>query len=131
MNSQEIFDKVCQHLRSQRGRSMRGHGTDTCAYEDAQGRRCAIGIFIPDEHEGLDFRGDVFKLFSCYPELKELICPKDYDDFSFSFLVRLQCAHDDGTHWSDEGYFNEKGEKFLEKIAQSFRLIYEKVEEKV
>lgn len=47
LSMQTVFDLVASHLLKQRVRSCAG---DDCSlYLDADGRRCAVGIFLSDE----------------------------------------------------------------------------------
>lgn len=43
---QELFDAVARHLLTQKVRS--GDGPANCLYRGPDGRKCAMGIFIPD-----------------------------------------------------------------------------------
>jgi hypothetical protein len=47
MNRQEMFDKVVDHLAAQKRPSV--DNKLECRYRDPEGRKCAFGIFIPDE----------------------------------------------------------------------------------
>ena len=46
MNKQEVFNTVKKHLLTQNAKSMNEVGD--CAYRGLHKRKCAIGIFIPD-----------------------------------------------------------------------------------
>lgn len=46
MTPQEIFDKVCKHLLTQRVKSING---TKCVYRGPNGTKCAVGCLIPDE----------------------------------------------------------------------------------
>lgn len=43
---QETFDTIVAHLRKQNARSTSGFG---CKYRGPNGRKCAVGILIPDD----------------------------------------------------------------------------------
>jgi len=49
---QDAFDTVVRHLAQQGQRSVHRspHGDGLCRYRGPHGRKCAIGIFIPDSH---------------------------------------------------------------------------------
>lgn len=47
------------------------YAVDQCTYQTSEGNRCLIGCFIPDEHDGLDFQGNVSALLEAYPELQK------------------------------------------------------------
>lgn len=46
MNRQKLFSRMVRHLRKQGCHSF--GATGTCAYRGEDGRRCAIGILIPN-----------------------------------------------------------------------------------
>lgn len=60
MEAQEIFDKVAEHLATQKRPSLRSSG---CAYRGDEGRKCAFGIFIPDADYTKDFEGSTSDVF--------------------------------------------------------------------
>lgn len=78
MTKQELFTKVSSHLRQQRSRSVmtrpgRGSGVIVaCAYRGEDGKKCALGILIPDDKYNPDIEGargsDVIKN---YTEIKK------------------------------------------------------------
>ena len=53
MNNQEAFDHVIKHLTTQ-PRAKEGL---RCVYRTDDGRKCAIGCFIPDDKYDSDFEG--------------------------------------------------------------------------
>ena len=61
----------------------------TCRYQAENGNRCAIGCFIPDGHDALNFYGDVSNLLENYPDLRDHM-PFD----SLTTLNSLQEVHD-------------------------------------
>lgn len=61
---------------------------DQCAYKTLDGKRCAIGLFLPEEHAALDFTGDVLMLLDKFPDLRVLM------PFEESALLRFQGIHD-------------------------------------
>lgn len=46
-----------------------------CQYLTSDGRKCAIGCFIPDGHKGRYYEGNVADLLEDYPDLKENMPP--------------------------------------------------------
>lgn len=52
MTKQEIFNTVCEHLVQQGGRSTvpNSSGYMQCAYRGEDGRKCAAGVLLKDEH---------------------------------------------------------------------------------
>jgi len=59
-----------------------------CAYETADGNRCAVGIFIPDGHPGLKLRDGVEILLEKYSELMNVM------PLELTALRSLQNLHD-------------------------------------
>ena len=49
MTAQQIFDKVVAHLRAQGCKSMNARRS-SCVYRGPEGRKCAAGALIADEH---------------------------------------------------------------------------------
>ena len=54
LTKQQIFDKVAAHLLAQ---GARAYGVDGCVYRAADGKKCAVGCIIEDEHYSPDFEG--------------------------------------------------------------------------
>ena len=48
----------------------REDGSSFCSYDDGKGNHCAVGIFMPDGHEGMSYTGGYSRLFNRYPDLK-------------------------------------------------------------
>lgn len=50
MTEQEVFDAACNHLLTQKKRSLSNsdRGATSCAYYGEDGLKCAAGIFIPE-----------------------------------------------------------------------------------
>lgn len=62
MTDQELFDKVAAHLRTQNAKAM--NADCQCMYRAPDGKRCAAGCLILDEHyapniEGLAITGNL------------------------------------------------------------------------
>lgn len=86
---QTAFNKAAIALIEQNAFSLCDNG-ETCAYRDADGRKCAIGHLIPDElfdkvHEGLG----VIDMLQAAPNIALL-----FAECEESFLLQLQEAHD-------------------------------------
>lgn len=45
-------------------------GSKVCVYLTDDGKKCAVGLFIPDDHRGQKFNGDIYELLEEYPELR-------------------------------------------------------------
>ena len=61
---------------------------EECMYETNEGNRCAVGCFIPDDHDGLMYHGGARALLSNYPDLETFM------PMSVERLVSLQNTHD-------------------------------------
>ena len=55
MNMQEAFDAVVAHLRKQNSRSIMDY--QKCAYRGREGKKCAVGALILDEHYSPELEG--------------------------------------------------------------------------
>lgn len=89
MTLQEYFDKTVKHLAEQKTASV---GSTSCMYEDEAGRRCAVGVHIPDGHPGLKFEGDIYELLAAFPDLQGVACPRE--EIGIELAHNLQVAHD-------------------------------------
>jgi hypothetical protein len=98
ITKQEIFNRVVEHLSTQKTQSVDLSGQ--CVYLDPRsGNKCAIGIFIPNGHEAADVIGSVKYLFNDYPDIEKL-----FENNSFSLLKDLQDLHDDCRNWNENGF---------------------------
>lgn len=111
MKRQEIFEMVAKHLFQQKERSMDGK----CLYRGPNGKKCAIGILIPDEKYDPDMEG------KCSYQLKEYeydLDPAIFNTENTAFLDQLQRAHDLRSNWNSA----ENMRKALQSIANDFLL---------
>lgn len=80
--------KVIKHIED----NFRGKSVDkclgVCEYQGKNGKRCAVGLFLPKKHEALKFNGGVDGLLNEYPDLFGKL---PFDKFS---LRQLQQIHD-------------------------------------
>jgi len=65
------------------------HNTDECVYKTDEGKKCFIGLFIPDGHVAEKFKGSVKGLLYTYPTLKKYMPSNDKNKLS-----NLQRVHD-------------------------------------
>lgn len=63
--------KIMEKIKKYNNGSKSWEGNSNCVYQTKTGNRCAIGCFIPDNHPGLNYEGDVLGLLETYPSLKE------------------------------------------------------------
>lgn len=85
-DKQTAFNRVWNHLRTQRKRAMLDDESG-CAYLAPDGSRCAIGVFIPEGHPAQGYEGTVGWLMEEHPDLFE-------DGCHSGFLSELQEVHD-------------------------------------
>ncbi len=89
MNTQEAFNKICDHLMTQNSKAVSIQGD--CRYRGEDGKMCAIGCLIPDDvyssgMEGKNVRGT---LFDGNEPLRRL-----FADIDFGMLGDCQDVHD-------------------------------------
>ena len=65
MHKSEVIKVINEKFK---GKAVRGVH---CSYLTKCGKRCAIGMFIPDDHPGLTYQKGVVSLLQDYPDLKE------------------------------------------------------------
>jgi hypothetical protein len=128
---QEQYDKMASHVSSMKMQSSEGM---SCAYKTRDGRRCAVGILIPDDHpEALRFLGDVKELLKRFPELGDRIDEQ--------LGRKFQEYHDIAANWKDrtsQRYSYQKigsggilrRQSTFNKIAKEFKLTPYRVEKK-
>lgn len=91
MNKQEIFDAVVRHFKTQVEPSLEydAHiGLSRCKYRSIDGKKCAAGIFIPDDQYSPTMEGKAFTFVAQRHSLPAfLVDEKD-------FVERLQLIHD-------------------------------------
>jgi hypothetical protein len=109
---QQIFDTVAEHLMRQGMPALRDDipdqhklkGSGFCAYRNAAGLRCAVGVFVPDELYTPDFEDrTAWHVLSACGLISEDEC-RSYlsDDGSrLDLLTRLQRVHDSAARWPD------------------------------
>lgn len=110
-NKQDVFDRCKAHLLKQNVRSQAkfdrfGDPTD-CAYRGSNGRKCAIGIFIPDDYYTESCEG-------LTPENGGLDHALEFDELLWEdceFLVKLQLIHDNVLVYDWEASFDELAKK--------------------
>jgi hypothetical protein len=108
MNTQEVFDKVVLHLRTQNKKATNG---SSCQYLTANGLKCAIGCLIEDHEFSEIAPYDVSTMLCTAPDsVRERLLPHKY------ILGHLQLCHDrfEVNQW----------ETRLEQIAKDFNLVW-------
>ena len=102
MKQQDIFNKASAHLRSMDGPSLDDRG-DSCMYRGEDGARCAVGVFISDEHYFTDMEGGGIDGSNMRArEAVALSWGQDcLDAPQLDLLSDLQTAHDRGSRGND------------------------------
>lgn len=61
MTDQEVFDTVARHLLTQKARASDAQYEEkawsACVYRHSSGRKCAVGVLIPDDKYCADMEG--------------------------------------------------------------------------
>lgn len=81
-------------------REFKGKAVDgyACRYLTADGRKCAVGLFIPDGHEAQGYQGAAEDLLARFEDLHSympLDGRRDKNNPYDSPLQKFQAAHDD------------------------------------
>lgn len=84
MTKLEIINTINKEFK---GKAVNIH--NFCCYLSADNKKCFIGLFIPNGHEGREYDSDVIGLLREYPELKKYMPSQD-----ISFLEAFQELHD-------------------------------------
>ena len=79
---QEVFNTVAVHLLKQNKKSINGNGY--CMYKDDFGRKCAAGIFLPED-SSTSFEGKIWD---------ELVEARIVSEDNNLLICDLQCIHD-------------------------------------
>lgn len=99
--------KIKEHIEKEfKGLAVvcRGDGTSSnrlwpsCSYLTPEGKKCAVGVFIPNGHEGQRSGGRVESLLGDFPDLK------DHMPLPVEAMSLLQDVHDQYNHGIPEGY---------------------------
>ncbi len=91
---QNIFDTVAEHLLIQNEKSVFG---DVCAYRGEDGRRCAIGVLIPDEYYVESIEDSTVFNEAVDGHLTNVLKANGIDindDYTIKLLRELQRVHD-------------------------------------
>lgn len=134
MNMQEIFDTVVAHLRSMdSGRAINSAGH--CVYLAPDGKKCAVGVLIPDGHPAQRAQGSARRLLDEHPDLVDLWGLATADvHLVVELLGDLQEVHDRDGNWGVDDRFglgiyeqklNLAGETDLQDTANTWVLVYE------
>ena len=94
MNKQQVFERIVDHLLAQKEPAL-NPGKYACMYRGENGKKCAVGVLIPDEEYLSGFEGkDVRELLNHYPRLHTVFDLSEEYDGELRLLVMLQDIHD-------------------------------------
>lgn len=101
-------EKMIKHMQKEfKGRSTgpyidaKGEQRHSCVYRGPEGKKCGVGLFIPDELYNRAMEGlTALKIIQEYSEL-ELVMPLDV-----AGMNRLQSIHDTSTHLDEQTLAN-------------------------
>ena len=88
MTEQDIFDKVAEHLLTQKEKAQ--DSCEVCRYRTANGAKCAVGCLIPDNNYKKTIEG--FPTQSVWKEMMVMI--PGLQDSHMRLLTTLQIVHD-------------------------------------
>lgn len=120
LTAQEVFDQVVAHLRVQNSRSNGPVKLDDKEYilhryHGVDGKKCPVGIFIPDAEYLPSMEGNSLENLANVPNMPTafLMLLKEH----FSLFKRFQSIHDH--------YEPEEWERMFAFTARTFRLSYQ------
>lgn len=117
MNNQEVFDKVVEHLYTQRARSV--DFDSTCLYRGRHDRKCAIGALIPDDiyHPCIERIGIRNLIDPDYPSFDPEIAAL-FKEADIELLDDLQYIHDgkEVNKWPEE--LRRRGKQYKLDISK-------------
>lgn len=73
-------------------------GRSQCFYRTEDGRKCAIGRWIPDDKYNNLMEGEAV----CGKNVMSFL-PKKISDLESAFLMAVQALHDISSYWTEEG----------------------------
>lgn len=94
--NQAAFDKAAAHLLRQGSKSLlrpsaSGTASERCAYRSPDGKMCAVGALIADEH----YRDDLELRLASSPEVSAALAASGLEGVSLRLLSALQEVHDE------------------------------------
>ena len=91
-SEQTIFNKVAEHLLAQREQSLNADGR--CSYRGQNGRRCAVGCLINDEHYHSALEGSTLDTCAVQQAVKNSLGLPHLPSRLVFLLEELQVLHD-------------------------------------
>ena len=131
MKQQEIFDKASVHLMGMDSPSL-DQDNDACAYRgkdddcDFNGQRCAVGLFISDEHYSEEIEGTGITGNQAVADAVANSWGQErLTDDQLILLADLQMAHDDTSRAMDEDDWSRDIVTALDGVATKFHLRFD------
>jgi hypothetical protein len=135
MKPQEIFDAASVHLMGMEGPSVDADG-DACVYRgrdegcELNGSKCAVGLFIKDEHYYEDFEGTGITGNQLVAEAVAASWEQEHlTDAQLMLLADLQMAHDETSRDDVESIKSRKWRDgivaALDGVATKFHLRFD------
>lgn len=116
LTAQQVFDTVAKHLFEQGSASKADR---KCLYRTADGRRCAVGVFIPSEAYCLDMEvkpvDDLIDEFKDVPAIAAMSPHRD-------LLRSLQQAHDGLMGWYSTAHMRDALRNAAGDAAESMQV---------
>lgn len=114
---QKIFNKAWQHFIVENNLPA-VREDDICQYLTIEGRKCAIGLCIPDGHPAQNYGGSFGGLVNKYPDLFPGLVDMD-EDYVNEFQKRL---HDDLQADGEWLFSKEEMKNEYLAVAKDYRL---------
>ena len=134
MKQQEIFDAASVHLMGMDGPSL-DMDADACVYRgkdddcEFNGQKCAVGLFIKDEHYDDDLEGQgITGSQSVADAVAASWGQDDLTDAQLMLLADLQMAHDDTSRGSSlipDHTWSKNIVSALDDVATKFHLRFD------
>lgn len=124
LSMQRYFAETVDYLRRQERRSvMDDFGDEVCVYRAADGNRCAVGYWIPDDVTLASQNASLHYLINMHPELWGVAWPDDPQGVDLA--SELQQLHDsESSRLPTGGGLSRTGEKRASRIADKFGVTY-------
>lgn len=95
--------------------------TGSCLYKTSEGNKCAVGRWLIEDNNILEFRGSVIRL-SEYLNVRKgglsQFLKEEVKDIPPSLWGELQAWHDDPFYWTDENAKTNR-DKYSEEILKN------------
>jgi hypothetical protein len=125
LTQQDIADILWNRFNDGMGQAVNEDRT-SCVYLTSTGNKCAVGVFLPDDHNVQHFGGNIATLIHLF---KRRMAGEDWFDFlekNYSILRSFQMLHDNGRNWDSSGengvYLSPIGLEKFQDIIEAYGL---------